>query len=163
MAVPDFQSFMLPLLKLTADAEEHSLTEAVERLAQEFQLTDEDRNQVLRSGKTRLYNRVQWTTTYLRKSGLLHGVGKGRFRITDRGREVLACKPTAIDVAFLESRFEEMQEFRAARATSGGEDEDPPATYDRAAGAWSFREGVEERIREKIEWSIPNEEARRAA
>lgn len=36
MPVPDFQSFMLPLLKLTADGEEHSLAEAVERLAQEI-------------------------------------------------------------------------------------------------------------------------------
>ena len=58
MPVPDFQSFMLPLLTLTADGEEPSLAEAVERLAQEFQLTDEDRAQLLRSGQTRLYNRV---------------------------------------------------------------------------------------------------------
>jgi restriction system protein len=71
MPVPDFQSFMLPLLRLTADGEEHSLAEAVERLAQEFQLTEEDRAQLLRSGQTRLYNRVGWTTTYLRKAGLL--------------------------------------------------------------------------------------------
>jgi len=163
MAVPDFQSFMLPLLKLTADGEEHSLAEAVERLAQEFQLTEEDRAQLLRSGQTRLYNRVAWTTTYLRKPGLLQAVGKGRFRITDRGREVLAGNPAAIDVAFLESRFEEMQEFRGAKAASGGEDQEPPATFDHAAGAWTPREGVEERIREKLERSIPNEATRRSA
>jgi hypothetical protein len=162
MAVPDFQSFMLPLLKLTADREEHSLAEAVERLAQEFQLSDEDRAQVLRSGQTRLYNRVAWTATYLRKAGLLEAVGKGRFRITDRGREVLAAQPAAIDVAFLESRFQEMQEFRGSRA-GGGEDEEPPAAFDHAAGAWVLREGLEERIREKLERSIPNEETRRAA
>src|SRR6266540_6358164 len=155
MAVPDFQSFMLPLLKLTADGEEHSLAEAVERLGQEFQLSDEDRAQLLRSGQTRLYNRVAWTTTYLRKPGLLQAVGKGRFRITDRGREVLASKPAAIDVAFLESRFEEMQEFRGAKAASGGEDQEPPATFDHAVGAWTPRDGVEERIREKLERSIP--------
>ncbi len=163
MAVPDFQSFMLPLLKLTADGEEHSLAEAVERLGQEFQLSDEDRAQLLRSGQTRLYNRVAWTTTYLRKPGLLQAVGKGRFRITDRGREVLASKPAAIDVAFLESRFEEMQEFRGAKAASGGEDQEPPATFDHAVGAWTAREGVEERIREKLERSIPNEATRRSA
>ena len=106
---------------------------------------------------------MAWTTTYLRKAGLLQAVGKGRFRITDRGREVLAGKPAAIDVAFLESRFEEMQEFRGAKAASGGEDEEPPATFDHAAGAWTPREGVEERIREKLERSIPNEGTRRSA
>jgi len=163
MPVPDFQSFMLPLLKLTADGEEHSLAEAVERLGQEFDLTEEDRAQLLRSGQTRLYNRVAWTTTYLRRPGLLEAVGKGRFRITDRGREVLASKPASIDVAFLESRFEEMQELRGTTAASGREDEEPPATFDRAAGAWTPRDGVEERIREKLERSIPKEETRRSA
>ncbi len=39
MAIPDFQSFMLPLLRLAADGEEHSLAEVVERLADEFQLS----------------------------------------------------------------------------------------------------------------------------
>ena len=156
MAVPDFQSFMLPLLKLTADGEEHSLAEAVERLGHEFQLTDEDRAQLLRSGQTRLYNRVAWTTTYLRKAGLLRAVGKGRFQLTDRGREVLASKPNGIDVAFLESRFAEMQEFRGAKAGTGGTDEEPPATFDQADGAWTLREGVEDRIRENLERSIPN-------
>jgi hypothetical protein len=163
MAVPDFQSFMLPLLKLAADGEEHTLAEVVERLAQEFQLTEDDRAELLRSGGTRLYNRVAWTATYLKKAVLLQAVGKGRFRITDRGREVLSGKPAAIDIAFLESRFEEMKEFRGSKATTGGEDEEPPATYDPAAGVWAPREGVEERVRAKLERSIPNEETRRSA
>ena len=163
MAVPDFQSFMLPLLKLTADGQEHSLAEVVERLAQEFRLTDEDRAELLKSGQTRLYNRVGWATTYLRKAGLLRGVGKGRFQVTDRGREVLATNPATIDVAFLTSRFTEMQEFRGAKTGVDGADEEPPATFDDAEGAWMLRDGVEERIREKLEHSIPNVEARRSA
>jgi hypothetical protein len=163
MAVPDFQSFMLPLLQVTADREEHSLAEVVERLAQEFRLSDEDRAQFLRSGQTRLYNRVGWAATYLRKAGLLRTVGKGRFQLTDRGREVLATKPAAIDVAFLSSRFTEMQEFRGLKAGVEGTDEEPPATFDEAEGAWTLRDGVEDRIREKLERSIPNAEARRSA
>ena len=73
-------------------------------------------------------------------------------------------KPATIDVAFLESRFAEMQEFRVARgATRRSSDEEPPATFDHGARAWTPREGVEERIREKLERSIPNEETRRSA
>jgi hypothetical protein len=93
MAVPDFQSLMLPLLKLVSDGQQHTLAEAVERLAQEFQLSDDDRTQLLRSGQTRIYNRVAWTSTYLRKANLLHAVGPGRFQLTERGREVLASMP----------------------------------------------------------------------
>jgi len=61
---------MLPLLRLVSDGQQHTLTETVEKLVQEFQLSDEDRTQLLRTGGTRLYNRVGWTTTYLKKAGL---------------------------------------------------------------------------------------------
>lgn len=90
MAVPDFQSLMLPLLKLAGDGEQHAFAEAVERLTQEFQLSDDDRTQLLRSGQTRIYNRVGWAKTYLKKAGLLRDLGPGRFQLTERGRDVLA-------------------------------------------------------------------------
>ena len=77
MTVPDFQSLMLPLLRLADDGNQHSLSEAVERLAGEFQLSTEDRAQVLKSGQTRLYNRVGWSTTYLKKAGLLRAADLG--------------------------------------------------------------------------------------
>jgi restriction system protein len=63
MAVPDFQTLMLPLLKLASGGQRRTLAEAVEQLAEEFQLSDDDRTQLLGSGQTRLYNRVGWTTT----------------------------------------------------------------------------------------------------
>jgi hypothetical protein len=163
MAVPDFQRLMLPLLKLAADGLQHTLAETVERLAQEFQLSDDDRAQLLRSGQTRLYNRVGWTTTYLKKAGLLQAVGPGRFQLTDRGRDVLASRPAAIDVAFLETRFPEMSEFRKARSRREVADEEPPAIFNAADGTWNQRAGVEERVRETLELSIPNEAIRREA
>jgi len=79
MAVPDFQKLMLPLLRLTADGLPHTLAETVEQLAEEFRLSEGDRTHVLRSGQTRLYNRVGWTTTYLKKAGLLQPAGRGGF------------------------------------------------------------------------------------
>jgi hypothetical protein len=163
MAVPDFQSLMLPLLKLAGDGQQHTLAEAVERLAQEFQLSDDDRTQLLRSGQTRLYNRVAWTTTYLKKAGLLRAVAPGRYQLTERGREVLASGPAAIDVAFLESRFPEMSEFRKARSRGAVAGAEPPATFNAADGSWNQRAGVQERVREKLDRSIPNEAIRREA
>jgi restriction endonuclease Mrr len=85
MAVPDFQTLMLPLLKLASGGQQHTLAEAIERLAQEFQLSDDDRAQLLGSGQTRLYNRVGWTTTYLKKAGLLQAVApEPEWPATDR-------------------------------------------------------------------------------
>lgn len=162
MAVPDFQTLMLPLLKLAGDRQQHTLTEAVEQLVQEFQLSDEDRAQLLQSGQTRLYNRVGWTITYLKKAGLLRAVGPGRFQLTDRGRDVLNSQPAAIDVGFLESRFPEMSEFLKGGSRGEATGEEPPATFNTAEGTWNLRAGVEDRVRETMELSIPNEAIRRA-
>ncbi len=163
MAVPDFQTLMLPLLKLASDGQRHNLAWAIEQLAQEFQLSDADRTQLLGSGQTRLYNRVGWTTTYLKKAGLLQAVGPGRFQLTDRGRDVLSSPPAAIDVAFLESRFPEFSEFRKARSRREVADEEPPAIFNAADRTWSHRAGVQERVRKTLELSIPNEAIRREA
>ena len=162
MAVPDFQSLMLPLLNLAGDGLQHTSAEAVERLAQEFQLSDDDRKELLPSGKqSRFNNRVGWTTTYLKKSGLLRAVGIGRFQLTDRGRDVLTNPPASIDVSFLESRFPEMSEFRKAGSRGEVAGEEQPATFNTATGAWNHRAGVEERVRETLELAIPNEAIRR--
>jgi restriction system protein len=51
MAVPDFQSIMLPLLRLASDKNEHHLADAAETLANQFELTPEERAELLPSGK----------------------------------------------------------------------------------------------------------------
>jgi restriction system protein len=72
MTVPDFQSLMLPLLKLAGDGHEQALSEAIEVLDQHFKLTDADRRELLPSGKqSKFVNRVGWAATYLRKTKLV--------------------------------------------------------------------------------------------
>ncbi len=160
MSVPDFQTLMLPLLKLAADGEEHTSAEAVEVLAQQFQLSAEERAQLLQNGQPRFNNRVGWATTYLKKAGLLQSVGRGRFQLTNRGRDLLAAPPNAIDISFLESRFPEVVEFRKARSKTGVDGEDSPAEYN-ADGTWKNREGIQDRVRQMMELSIPDELMRR--
>lgn len=160
MAVPDFQTLMLPILKLAGDGLQHTVAETVEHLAREFQLSDADQAELLQSGQSRFYNRVGWATTYLKKARLLQRTALGRFQITDRGREILASRPTSINVAFLESRFSEMKAFRKARSRSEVEEEPPFNTVD---GSWKQRPGVEERVRMMMETSIPDAAVRIAA
>jgi restriction system protein len=112
MAVPDFQSVMLPLLKVLGDGEEHSLHEVISTLADQFDLTDEERRELLPSGRqAKLDNRVGWARTYLKKAGLLESTGRGKFRINDRGLDVLRENPLEINVKYLE-QFSEFLEFR---------------------------------------------------
>ncbi|HEX2987656.1 MAG TPA: winged helix-turn-helix domain-containing protein [Chloroflexota bacterium] len=103
MAVPDFQSITLPLLQLMSDGAEHALWETVEPLSNEFKLTGEERRELIPwSGERRFDNGVLWAATYLSQSGLLEMTEPGRYRITARGREVLAEKPERVDLKYLE-------------------------------------------------------------
>jgi restriction system protein len=110
MTVPDFQSIMLPFLKIAGDGREHSFSETVEILAKEL-LSNEDLKEMLPSGQSRFENRAGWARTHLKKAGLLEPTGRGRFRITPRGREVLNNPPDKINIKFL-MQFPEFVEFR---------------------------------------------------
>lgn len=112
MAIPDYQSVMKPLLRFTADQLEHSLREAVDSLAVEFKLTQNELKELLPSGQQFIFvNRVGWARTYLKKAGLLESTRRSHFRITARGLEVLKQAPGRIDVKYLD-QFDEFKEFR---------------------------------------------------
>ena len=104
MAVPDYQTFMLPVLKYAGrrSNEVISVKELYDAMADEFRLTDAERNELLPSGsQTTFANRVGWAATYLKKAGLLCSPKRAHLQITDLGKEALAAKPKAINAAFL--------------------------------------------------------------
>jgi restriction system protein len=112
MAIPDFQTLMLPVLQ-AAVGMEVNIGELVEKLADEFKLTEEERRQLLPSGRqTTFANRTHWAKTYLGKAGLIELTRRGYFKITSRGKEVLAKKPKRIDMKFL-SQYDEFKVFRS--------------------------------------------------
>jgi restriction system protein len=122
MTIPDYQTIMLPLLRFLGDGEVHSKREAVDYLAEEFKLTDEERKELLPSGKQPLFsNRVGWARTYLKNAGLIKAVRHGFFVVTDRRKSVLSEKPDRIDVKFLE-QFPEFLEFRSGKKTKSKEE-----------------------------------------
>ena len=115
MTIPDYQSLMFPLLKLTSDEKVHSLKDATNKLAKEFNLSEVELAEMLPSArKTRFYDRVGWAGTYLRKAELLIAPERGKFQITKRGLDVLKNPPERITVNFLE-QFEEFVKFRERR------------------------------------------------
>ncbi len=128
MPIPDFQSLMLPVLKAAAQGEV-KLSDVTAKVSLDFRLTDEETEQLLPSGRlTTISNRTGWAKTYLAKAGLIETTRRGYFRVTDRGREVLAGNPALIDISFL-SQFPEFQEFRK------GEHADEPAGSEQVRAA----------------------------
>jgi restriction system protein len=113
--LPDYQSIMLPLLKLTSDKAEHRMNDLVEKLAYQFKLSEEEKKELLPSGSTFVFgNRAAWARTYLKKAGLLDSPKRGVVQITDRGSALLKKNPKEINVTVL-SQFPEFQEFHSTK------------------------------------------------
>ncbi|GAA6750237.1 restriction endonuclease [Thermus antranikianii] len=112
MPIPDYQTLMKPLLLKLADGQIHSMTNLIQKLADEFKLTEEERAARIASGRRTVFeNRVWWARTYLKKAGLIQSPERGRVSITERGKEVLRENPDRIDNDYL-MRFPEFKDFR---------------------------------------------------
>ena len=122
--IPDYQTLMLPLLKLVSDGQEHKYRDIIENLAVKFEVTDEERKELLASGTQAIFdNRVGWAKTYLKKAGLLDSPKRATFVITDLGKQALSAKPDKIDARYLR-QFPAFLEFlNASRNTNETEDE----------------------------------------
>lgn len=112
MAIPDYQTVMLPLLNSVSDGEEHHIKDAIAVLADRFNLSEAERSELLPSGKQPTFNnRVSWAGTYMKEAGLVEKPRRGYLKITDRGLSLLEEKPEAINSKFLE-RYKEFVAFR---------------------------------------------------
>ena len=120
MAIPDYQTCMLPFLRFLGDNREHTLREAEEALGEYFELSPVERTELLPSGQQGIFkNRIGWARTYLKKACLIEAPKRGTFKITDRGLKTLANSPSRIDGKFLE-QFPEFMEFRDLSKTAAG-------------------------------------------
>ncbi len=117
MAIPDFQTLMLPLLMVAVDGKEHDFRDTVEVISQQFNLTEEERAVLLPSGRAPLfYNRLAWAKTYLKKAGALDQPKRGVIKITERGRQLLSSNPASIDLKMLiqSTGFTQLRETESA-------------------------------------------------
>jgi len=120
MAIPDYQTCMLPLLRHLADGQEHSLRDAEEALAAHFRLSAAERAELLPSGQQGVFkNRIGWARTYLKKAALLASPKRAVFQITERGLKTLSTEPVKLDVKYLE-QFPEFVEFREVSKPGNG-------------------------------------------
>jgi len=111
MSIPDYQTLMLPVLKKSRHGEVR-ISKVVEELADELGLSDDEKAELLPSGKqTTIANRIHWAKTYLKQAGLVDATKRGHFVISARGRALLAQNPASIDNRIFES-FDEFKAFK---------------------------------------------------
>jgi len=144
MAIPDYETLMLPLLRSVATGPK-TVREVSREMADLFHLTPEERVQEIPSGKgvTVIHSRTGWAKTYLKQAGLIAQPRRGEIELTDRGRALLAEDPARIDNSVL-MRFAEFREFRSRSRVSAGAKPEPPSVP--GAGADVLPATAEERL-----------------
>lgn len=165
MPIPDYQTVMLPLLKMAGDGKDHHIRDAINDLATQFGLTEAERKELLPSGVDRIFdNRIGWARTYLKKAALIGYPKRGYFQITERGQKILAEAPPQITVAFLK-QFLEFVEFNTAKKSTedGGVAEvDSPETSIEtpeetvAAGYLKLRKQIESDLLARVKACAPD-------
>lgn len=96
MTIPNYQTFMLPVLKSASKGSVY-ISDVVKQLADEMHISEEDRKLTISNGSSLLYGRISWAKTYLMQAGLLESVGRGQFTITSAGETLLAQNPKQIN------------------------------------------------------------------
>ncbi len=125
--IPPFQEIMLPLLEFLKDGKEHSIDEAEDYLAKVFNLTDEERHKLLKSGNQTVFrNRVGWAKTYMYKAKLLDVPRRANIVITERGLEVLKENPQSLSAKYL-MKFPEFVEFHKSNKKEKQEEPESPS------------------------------------
>lgn len=118
MAVPDYQSLMLPVLRAAEDSKTYTTSEVNHRVASALSLTASDLAEMLPSGRQKLfYNRIGWAKYYLVQAGLLKQPQRAYYSITDQGRKVLGTNLDRITSEYLQ-QFPAYQEFRKRSSRS---------------------------------------------
>lgn len=116
MSVPDFQSMLVPFLHIVADGNEHTTKEVIAAMADHFELSKDDREELLPSGKQRrLNNRVGWARTHLKHALLIEYVRRGVLKITARGTELLATNTDVLNLRDLDKFPEHYEWFHKKR------------------------------------------------
>jgi restriction system protein len=120
--IPDFQSLMLPLLKLLSNNEEHSKKNVVEVLAEQMKLSNEEKNEMLPSrNQPVFYNRVTWAMAHFKAAKLIDNTRRGFIRITPLGIDILKQNPVAISLKSLKqlpTYIEAMNSWKNKTVTS---------------------------------------------
>jgi len=156
---------MLPVLKISEDGNTYKFRDAIESLADQFSLTDEERRELLPSGSQAVFdNRVGWARSYLKQAGLLDSPKRGFFQITQRGKELLDSGIVRIDNSVLE-QFEEFQDFKNRKKKKDDSDttdstesslESDQTPEDQIASAYrTIKAGIQKEILENIMSSSP--------
>jgi restriction system protein len=168
MPIPDYQTLMLPVLRVIGSHNDSGLSQQQLRhqLTADLKLAESDLQELLPSGGQPLFhNRVHWATFYLKKAGIVVTPKRGLLKITPRGTQVLSSNPARIDNDFLRqfseftswissgSRKRETPSQKAHLSLSADETTTPAERIETEFGR--LREELAEQVLERVKQCTP--------
>lgn len=133
MTIPDYQALMLPVLRIAASGPTR-VPEASDRIADKLGFSQEERAEMLPSGRQRiLHNRIHWAKFYMSKAGLIDSPSRGVFKASEAGEALLARNPAVIDVGTLKAYPAFVEFYTASKEASPAEAAATNAAADAAA------------------------------
>lgn len=162
MAIPEFQSLMLPSLVALADGSATPIAMVRDRVAASQGLTTLDLREMLPSGRQSVFvNRVSWAVIHMERAGLLERTKRGVYRLTPEGEHLLSRTPTRIDMNLLQE-YPAYAEWRKQTPSTGNEEaskstnqsaETPEEAIDRAAE--QLRSALEANVLQRVRDAEP--------
>ena len=139
MAVPDFQTLMLPVLQVVSESGPIKSVAIRSAIAERLELTDTDLLEMLPSKlQGTFHNRIAWALSYLKRAALITAPARSTYDATELGRKVLQNPPERITISFL-AQFPAFEGFRkkssadsSAQTTQYSEDATPHELIDQA-------------------------------
>ena len=111
MAIPTYEKFMFPVLKILSDGQVKSKKEIAGAIIKYFRFTEQDLSETLPSqAQLTYFNRMSWAITYLKKAGLLISPARACFQITEEGKSIVENNIKDLDSKYLR-RYESFLEF----------------------------------------------------
>lgn len=111
MAIPTYEKFMFPVLKILSDGQVKAKKEIADEIIKYFRFTEKDLNETLPSqAQPTYFNRMGWAITYLKKAGLLISPSRANFQITNEGKKIVENNITDLDSKYLR-KYDSFLEF----------------------------------------------------
>ncbi len=117
MPVPDFQTLMLPALRVLERQSPSTTGEVRRALAEEFALSEADLAELLPSGRqTTFANRVAWAYSYLKQAGLISSPRRGAYEITFQAFRQASSSDEPVEPSSIATRVVELTPDEQIRA-----------------------------------------------
>ncbi len=101
---PDFIKYYVPIIEVLQEiGGSGTVAEVIDLVIEKLGISEEEQADTLKSGGSRVRNRVQWARLYLVKAGFLDSSKRGVWNLTEKG---LKIKPQELDVI---GTFKEVQ------------------------------------------------------